>query len=103
MPMTSPTGKDARLWVDASRYDLETAKALLESRRYLYVLFMCQQCLEKLLKAQVMARTVELPPRIHGLVRLAELAAPSPKRRESSSNACRCTISRADIRQTSRT
>ena len=75
MPMTSPTGKDARLWVDASRYDLETAKALLESRRYLYVLFMCQQCLEKLLKAQVMARTVELPPRIHGLVRLAELAA----------------------------
>ena len=72
--MTSPTGKDIKSWVGASRYDLETARALLESRRYLYVLFMCQQSLEKLLKAHVMARTVEFPPRIHSLVRLAELA-----------------------------
>lgn len=70
-----PTGKDVKSWVDASRYDLETARALLRSRRYLYVLFMCQQSLEKLLKAHVMARTVEFPPRIHSLVRLAELAA----------------------------
>ena len=60
--MASPTGKDAKSWIDASRYDLETARALLESRRYLYVLFMCQQSLEKLLKAHVMARTVEFPP-----------------------------------------
>ena len=73
--MTSPTGKDVNAWVKASRYDLETARALLESRRYLYVLFMCQQSLEKLLKASVIARTVELPPRIHNLVRLADLAA----------------------------
>jgi len=72
--VTSPTGKDIKSWVGASRYDLETARALLESRRYLYVLFMCQQSLEKLLKAHVMARTVEFPPRIHSLVRLAELA-----------------------------
>ena len=72
--MTNPTGKDIKSWVGASRYDLETARALLESRRYLYVLFMCQQSLEKLLKAHVMARTVEFPPRIHSLVRLAELA-----------------------------
>ena len=71
--MASPTGKDARSWIAASRYDLETARALLESRRYLYVLFMCQQSLEKLLKAHVMARTAEFPPRIHSLVRLAEL------------------------------
>lgn len=75
--MTSATGKDVKSWVEASRYDLETARALLESRRYLYVLFMCQQSLEKLLKAHVMTRTVELPPRIHSLVRLAELAAVS--------------------------
>ncbi len=72
--MTSPTGKDVRSWVDASRYDLDTARAMLGARRYLYVLFMCQQSLEKLLKACVMARTVEFPPRIHNLVRLADLA-----------------------------
>jgi HEPN domain-containing protein len=48
---------------------------LFKSRRYLYVLFMCQQSLEKLLKAYVLARTQEFPPRIHNLVRLGELAA----------------------------
>ena len=53
----SSTGKDVKSWVDASQYDLETARALLESRRYLYVLFMCQQSLEKLLKAHL------IPPR----------------------------------------
>jgi HEPN domain-containing protein len=48
---------------------------LLESRRYVYVLFMCQQSLEKLLKARVTAHTAQFPPRIHSLVRLAEVAA----------------------------
>lgn len=73
--MTNSAGKDVKLWVEASRYDLETGRALLNSRRYLYVLFMCQQSLEKLLKAHVTARTSEFPPRIHNLVRLGELAA----------------------------
>ncbi|MFI5341084.1 MAG: HEPN domain-containing protein [Candidatus Methylomirabilales bacterium] len=82
MPMKSPAGKDVKSWVDASRYDLETARALLESRRYLYVLFMCQQSLEKLLKAHVVSRTVEFPPRIHSLVRLAELAELNPSEEE---------------------
>ncbi len=72
--VTDSTGKDVKSWVDASRYDLETARALLESRRYLYVLFMCQQSLEKLLKAHLTRRTAAFPPRIHSLGRLAELA-----------------------------
>lgn len=80
--MTSPTGRDVKSWVDASRYDLETARALLGSRRYLYVLFMCQQSLEKLLKAHVTAGTAKFPPRIHNLVRLAELAALNLEERE---------------------
>ena len=69
-----PIQKDVAAWVDASRYDLETARALLRSRRYVYVLFMCQQSIEKLLKAHVTARTGEFPPRIHALVRLGALA-----------------------------
>ncbi len=75
--MTNPAEKDIRSWVEASRYDLETARALFKSRRYLYVLFMCQQSLEKLLKAGVTTRTGEFPPRVHNLVRLGELAAVS--------------------------
>jgi HEPN domain-containing protein len=72
--MANLAEKDVKSWIDASRYDLETARALLESRRYLYVLFMCQQALEKLLKAHVTALTGKFPPRIHSLVRIAELA-----------------------------
>ncbi|HKA52377.1 MAG TPA: HEPN domain-containing protein, partial [Candidatus Binatia bacterium] len=71
--MTGAEEKDVKSWLDASRYDLETARALLTSRRYMYVLFMCQQSLEKLPKAHVTAQTGEFPPRIHNLTRLAEL------------------------------
>lgn len=66
--------KDVQSWIDVSRYDLDTAKAMLHSRRYLYVLFMCQQSLEKMLKAHVTARSGEFPPRIHNLVRLEDAA-----------------------------
>ncbi|MGC9352319.1 MAG: HEPN domain-containing protein [Mariniphaga sp.] len=37
--------------MELSDYDFETAKAMLETGRYLYVGFMCHQTLEKLLKA----------------------------------------------------
>ena len=38
-------------WLDIAEYDLETAVAMQETGRYLYTVFMCQQALEKLLKA----------------------------------------------------
>ena len=63
---------DVTSWVNASRYDLQTARALLRSSRYIYVLFLCQQSLEKLLKAHVTRETGKLAPRIHNLVRLAD-------------------------------
>lgn len=34
-------------WEDIAQYDLETAKAMLSSGRFLYVVFMCQQSIEK--------------------------------------------------------
>ena len=62
-------------WAEQSQYDIETARAMLESGRYLYVLFCCQQAIEKALKAIIARRTEEFPPRIHNLPRLAETAA----------------------------
>lgn len=47
---------------------------MLASGRYLYVLFCSQQCLEKTLKAIIVQRTGEFPPRIHNLPRLAKSA-----------------------------
>jgi len=34
-------------WIEISDYDLDTAEAMLESKRYLYVGFMCHQAIEK--------------------------------------------------------
>lgn len=61
-------------WAERAAYDLDTARAMLESKRYLYVLFCCQQAVEKMLKAIIAQRSQELPPRGHQLVRLAERA-----------------------------
>lgn len=66
--------KAEQMWVDQARYDLETARAMLDASRYLYVLFCCQQAVEKALKAKIVGLTGELPPRTHTLLRLAERA-----------------------------
>jgi len=63
-------------WLDLAEYDMETAKAMLQTGRYLYVGFMCHQVIEKALKA-VIARDCaedEIPPKIHDLPRLAKIA-----------------------------
>ncbi|MBM4387337.1 MAG: HEPN domain-containing protein [Deltaproteobacteria bacterium] len=60
-------------WLERSRYDLETAEAMLKARRYLYVSYMCQQSVEKLFKALIVEKG-ESPVPIHNLNRLAEIA-----------------------------
>ena len=59
-------------WVEMSDYDFDTAKAMLETKRYLYVAFMCHQTIEKILKAYWSSVLEELPLKIHSLSRLAE-------------------------------
>ncbi|HPA45279.1 MAG TPA: HEPN domain-containing protein [bacterium] len=61
-------------WVDQAQYDLETARAMLKSGRYLYVLFCCQQATEKALKAIIAKQTRKLPPRLHDLIEPANRA-----------------------------
>lgn len=58
-------------WVEMSDYDFDTATAMLETKRYLYVGFMCHQVIEKILKAY-WSKVLEEPPlKIHHLSRLA--------------------------------
>ncbi len=66
-------------WADRARYDLETARAMLDSERFLYVLFCCQQAIEKMLKGVIAARTGELPPRLHNLMQLAKHVGVKPE------------------------
>ena len=65
---------DTEYWAKLSKYDIDTAKAMLESGRYLYVVFTCQQAVEKMIKALVVERTNTFPPKTHDLVRLLNTA-----------------------------
>ena len=58
-------------WKDLADYDLETARAMLETKRYLYVGFMCHQAAEKIIKAYYVKLYEEHPPRTHNLRMLA--------------------------------
>ena len=61
-------------WLALAQYDLATAEAMLHAQRYLYVGFMCQQAIEKILKASYVKHHGSTPPYTHNLLRLiAEL------------------------------
>lgn len=59
-------------WIDLAKYDLHTARVMLNGKRFLYVGFMCHQAIEKILKAYYVHVTDEHPPYTHNLGYLAE-------------------------------
>ncbi len=61
-----------KYWIELSDYDLETAGAMLQSKRYLYVGFMCHQTIEKAFKAYFIKLNLETAPFIHSLSYLAK-------------------------------
>jgi len=65
--------KAVQMWLDRTIYDMDTAKAMLQTGRWIYSIFMCQQSLEKCLKALIAYQDKEIVP-IHNLRRLAEIA-----------------------------
>lgn len=66
--------KISRKWLDRADYDMDTAKAMLQTGHLIYAVFMCQQSLEKCFKALLAYEDKEIVP-IHNLRRLAEFAA----------------------------
>ncbi|MFQ5640797.1 MAG: HEPN domain-containing protein [bacterium] len=74
VPANDPreTPKSIRNWIAGSDYDLTTAKHMLDTGRYIYVVFMCHLALEKMLKAHVELHEDKAPPKIHHLKMLAD-------------------------------
>ena len=68
----SPMDDKVKYWLDLSDYDLDTAKAMLDSKRHLYVGFMCHQTIEKIFKAYFAHIHPETPPYTHSLSYLAK-------------------------------
>jgi HEPN domain-containing protein len=69
--------KQIAYWRDGAAEDWQVSQELFEHGRIRYSLFFSHLALEKILKAHVCRHTQDLAPRIHNLVRLAELASVS--------------------------
>ena len=65
--------KSVNSWCDQADEDLKTAKALLNAGRYTWCAFICQQTLEKCLKAGYVKLHKKIPPYTHKLELLCQL------------------------------
>lgn len=61
-------------YLESSKRNLDTARDLRTNSHFDWALFLGQLALEKLLKALVLKKTESLPPNIHDLTKLVELA-----------------------------
>ena len=66
--------KQILYWETGAEEELLNAKIMIENRRFLTTLFFCHLCLEKILKALVVKKTEQHPPRTHILSSLADTA-----------------------------
>lgn len=65
--------KDTKNFLRSSQYDLETANFMLNTGRYIYVIFMCHLSLEKILKALISETKQIVPPKTHNLIYLIKI------------------------------
>jgi HEPN domain-containing protein len=71
-PLTSDQKNEVvTYWATLAQYDIETARAMYDSARYPYALFMCHSALEKILKALVVRESGEHADYTHNLPALA--------------------------------
>jgi HEPN domain-containing protein len=66
--------KQINYWRTSSEEDFAAAQSLLEKGHLRHCLFFAHLAIEKMLKAHVTRKTGDVPPKIHNLVRLAEIA-----------------------------
>ncbi|MDR0621770.1 MAG: HEPN domain-containing protein, partial [Deltaproteobacteria bacterium] len=60
-------------WLQLANYDFQTAKAMFQTGRWIFVIFMCHLTIETLLKA-TLANIGLFPSKTHNLIRLLELS-----------------------------
>ena len=65
--------EETKNWLEMVDYDIDTAKQMFKTKRYVYVIFMCHLAIEKALKAIVCEETNKFPPKTHDLILLTNL------------------------------
>lgn len=66
--------KTTKNWLEMSEYDFETAVSLLKTKRFVYVIFLCHLCIEKMIKSIISEKKNITPPYSHNLKLLTKLA-----------------------------
>jgi HEPN domain-containing protein len=59
-------------WLDIAQYDLTTADAMFEAGRWLYVVFICEQAIEKLCKGLYVLYKDDDVPRVHSISQIVK-------------------------------
>jgi len=70
--------KQIEYWREGAVDEMEAAEGLFSLGKYRQALFFAHLSLEKMIKAHVAKKTKEVPPKIHNLGRLSEIAELSP-------------------------
>lgn len=65
--------KKYEIWLNIAEDDLKAAEWSYKGDQFLWTVFMCQQCIEKALKAIYIYKTEEIPPKKHDLIYLSEI------------------------------
>jgi HEPN domain-containing protein len=66
--------KQIQYWIEGSDNDFDTAEILLTRGKVVHGLFFCHLAIEKLLKALIVNKTTNIPPKSHNLNYLQEVA-----------------------------
>lgn len=59
-------------WLKQAEYDMDTARAMFKTGRYIYAVFMCHLAIEKVIKGIYSKIIKKDPPKTHDLVYLSE-------------------------------
>lgn len=73
-----------KFWAETAEDNYQTMLSLYRSKRYSACLFFGHLVLEKALKVLVIQKTKDFPPKIHNLLRLAELGRTELTKEQSS-------------------
>jgi len=64
--------KQIEYWISTAKDDIETSEILIAKDKILQGLFSCHLCIEKVIKANMVRCTEQVPPKVHNLSYLLE-------------------------------
>lgn len=64
--------ENVKIWIDFAEEDLNSARWCFQGEKYLWMFVMCQQVIEKTLKALYVKNTNQVPEKTHNLKQLAK-------------------------------